>query len=74
VLEKAVVLVLGEDDVVEQLDTQGLAGLPQPPGNLAVLIAGVHVARGMVVGGQYGGSPILQRVGENFPRVDDGAA
>ena len=50
VLKEAVISALGDDQVVEQGDTEELAGVAQAVGELDVLAARVGVARRMVVG------------------------
>ena len=61
--------MLGQDDVIQQGDTQQAPGIPQAACSPAVLGGGAGTARGMVVRDDQRGGSAVEGRGENLARM-----
>ena len=49
-ISKAVAVLVGEDEMVEQSDAEQIGALLEPVGEHTILFAGCHITRGVIVG------------------------
>jgi hypothetical protein len=65
-LQHGQISFLSEDEVVQNLDAQDVAGLPEPTSHILVLDAWLKVAAGVVVGDDDGCCTFLYCFGEDL--------
>jgi hypothetical protein len=63
---------LADDEMVEQPHVYECQGLPDPPGDPLVRLAGVCDAGGVIMGNDHRGGVVQQGLADHFPWMDAG--
>ena len=69
---EAVAAFVSEDEMIEQADAEQVGALPESVGEHAILLAGRHITRGVIVGTDPGGGIHQDQRFEHFAWMHDG--